>query len=157
MLIALILYRLTMNLLSISLFSIKEDENVFLISIILALLFLAILFLQSGIDKIIDKKGNLDWLTSHFSKSPFKSIVPLLLFVITIVEVLSGVCNLIGITLIIINDDSAFAILGTLLAAISLVMLFLGQRLAKDYAGAQSLVSYFILTILTLVFLAYYF
>ena len=36
----------------------------------LALVFLAILFLQSGIDKIIDFKGNLGWLQGHFAKSP---------------------------------------------------------------------------------------
>ncbi|MEY4511892.1 MAG: hypothetical protein RLZZ450_4014 [Pseudomonadota bacterium] len=28
---------------------------------------LAILFLQSGIDKVVDRKGNVEWLTGHFS------------------------------------------------------------------------------------------
>lgn len=144
---------LPMHVLSISLFSF-EDMNLFGVAILFSLLFLAILFLQSGLDKIIDKKGNLDWLTSHFSNSPFKNIVPLLLFIVTLVEVLSGLCNLLGMAFIITNNDPYFAILGTLLAALSLTMLFLGQRIAKDYAGAQSLVSYFILTILTLVFLS---
>ena len=32
--------------------------------------FLAILFLQSGIDKVVDRRGNLEWLTGHFAKSP---------------------------------------------------------------------------------------
>ena len=139
-----------MNILGINF----ENINIFDIAILFSLLFIAILFLQSGIDKILDKKGNLDWLTSHFSNSPFKNIVPLLLFVITIVEVLAGVCSLLGIVLLTFKNDPSFAILGTLLAALSLTMLFLGQRIAKDYAGAQSLVSYFILTILTLVFLS---
>lgn len=139
-----------MNILGINF----ENINIFDIAILFSLLFIAILFLQSGIDKILDKKGNLDWLTSHFSNSPFKNVVPLLLFVITIVEVLAGVCSLLGIVLLTFKNDPSFAILGTLLAALSLTMLFLGQRIAKDYAGAQSLVSYFILTILTLVFLS---
>ena len=30
----------------------------------------AILFLQSGLDKALDWKGNLAWLTGHFAKSP---------------------------------------------------------------------------------------
>jgi len=30
-------------------------------------LFLSIALLQSGSDKIIDRKGNLEWLSSHFS------------------------------------------------------------------------------------------
>ena len=38
--------------------------------------FLAILFLQSGIDKIIDHRGNLDWLTGHFAKSALGGVVP---------------------------------------------------------------------------------
>jgi hypothetical protein len=46
--------------------------------------FLAILFLQSGIDKIIDHRGNLDWLKGHFSKSPLGGVVPILLTAITI-------------------------------------------------------------------------
>jgi hypothetical protein len=32
--------------------------------------FLAILFLQSGIDKIVDRRGNFEWLKGHFAKSP---------------------------------------------------------------------------------------
>src|SRR5204863_5122573 len=39
-------------------------------------LFLAILFLQSGIDKIVDRQGNLDWLKGHFAKSPLAGMVP---------------------------------------------------------------------------------
>ena len=46
---------------------------------ILASAFLAILFLQSGIDKVIYRRGNLEWLTGHFAKSPLAGIVPALL------------------------------------------------------------------------------
>jgi hypothetical protein len=58
---------------------------------------------------------------------------------------------LIGVIFLIKDGSSTFALLGTMLASIALIMLFLGQRIAKDYAGAQSLVSYFILTVLTLI------
>jgi hypothetical protein len=37
--------------------------------------FLAILFLQSGIDKVIDHRSNLEWLKGHFAKSPLAAIV----------------------------------------------------------------------------------
>ena len=40
--------------------------------------FLAILFLQSGIDKVVDRRGNLEWLKGHFAKSPLAGMVPLL-------------------------------------------------------------------------------
>ncbi|MAD50667.1 MAG: DoxX family protein [Flavobacteriales bacterium] len=132
-------------------FIINSSESVFLIVQILSVLFLTILFLQSGIDKVVDKKGNLEWLSSHFSNSPFKNSVPVLLFTVTVVELLSGVLNLIGVIFLIKDGSSTFALLGTMLASIALIMLFLGQRIAKDYAGAQSLVSYFILTVLTLI------
>ena len=32
-------------------------------------LLVAILFIQSGLDKVFDWKGNLEWLTGHFSKT----------------------------------------------------------------------------------------
>jgi hypothetical protein len=58
--------------------------------------FLAILFLQSGIDKIADRQGNLEWLKGHFAKSLLAGMVPLLLGIITILEVLAGVLSGIG-------------------------------------------------------------
>ena len=136
-------------------FIIGSTESVFLIVQILSVSFLTILFLQSGIDKVVDKKGNLEWLSSHFSNSPFKNSVPLLLFTVTVVELLSGILNLIGIVYLIKDGSSTIAVFGTLLASLALIMLFLGQRIAKDYAGAQSLVSYFILTIVTLIFFGF--
>ena len=48
--------------------------------------FLAILFLQSGIDKIVDRRGNLEWLKGHFAKSPLAGFVPLMVTMITIME-----------------------------------------------------------------------
>jgi hypothetical protein len=51
---------------------------------IFASAFLAILFLQSGIDKIVHRGGNLEWVKGHFAKSPLAGIVPALLICITI-------------------------------------------------------------------------
>ena len=129
---------------------INSTETVFLIVQVLAVSFLAILFLQSGLDKVMDKKGNLDWLISHFANSPFKNFVPVLFFTLTVVELLSGILNLLGVLFLLLDGSLMLALYGTILASVALIMLFLGQRIAKDYIGAQSLVSYFILTILTL-------
>lgn len=134
---------------------INSTETVFLIVQVLAVSFLAILFLQSGLDKVVDKKGNLDWLSSHFANSPFKNFVPVLFFTITVVELLSGILNLLGVVFLLLEGSLMLALYGTILASVALIMLFLGQRIAKDYAGAQSLVSYFILTILTLLVIGY--
>ena len=134
---------------------INSTETVFLIVQILAVSFLAILFLQSGLDKVVNKKGNLDWLSSHFANSPFKNFVPVLFITITVVELLSGILNLLGVVFLLFEGSLILALYGTILASVALIMLFLGQRIAKDYVGAQSLVSYFILTILTLLIFGY--
>ncbi len=114
---------------------------------ILSAAFLAVLFLQSGIDKVIDWKGNLSWLTGHFASSPLKGLVPLMLGVITVFELASGIFSGIGMVTLLLNNDFTFALLGAQLSALSILMLFFGQRIAKDYAGAATLVGYFLLTL----------
>src|SRR5256886_3493257 len=57
---------------------------------ILASTFLAILFLQSGIDKVVDRRGNLEWLKGHFAKSPLAGFVPALVTIITLLELVAG-------------------------------------------------------------------
>jgi uncharacterized membrane protein YphA (DoxX/SURF4 family) len=105
---------------------------------------LAILFLQSGIDKIVDRKGNVEWLTGHFAKSPLASQVVPMLGVITLVEVAAGVLSAVGVPVLIFTGNRTVAALGVLLSVASLVMLFFGQRMAKDYGGAAALVPYFV-------------
>ena len=116
--------------------------------------FLAILFLQSGIDKIVDRRGNLEWLTGHFAKSPLAGMVPVMVTVITILEMLAGVLSAIGCALILFRRDSTLAFFGALVAAGSILALFFGQRMAKDYAGAATLVPYFLLSLAAIYLLA---
>ncbi len=114
---------------------------------LLTALFLAILFLQSGLDKVFNFGDNLGWLTGHFSKTPFRGQVKLMLITITITEVAAGVLALLGTGQIVLNGEKIFAMYGAQLAALNIAMLFFGQRIAKDYAGAAALVPYFILCI----------
>jgi hypothetical protein len=116
--------------------------------------FLAILFLQSGIDKVVDRRGNLDWLKGHFSKSPLARFVPLLVTVITILELAAGAFSAVGCVLILARHDPRLASHGAVIAALSIVALFFGQRMAKDYAGAATLVPYFILSLAAIYLLA---
>src|SRR6266567_4091441 len=102
---------------------------------ILVSAFLAILFLQSGIDKIVDRRGNLEWLKGHFAKSPLAGIVPAMVTAITILEIAAGALNAVG-------------------CIVTIVALFFGQRMAKDYAGAAVLVPYFLLTLAAIYLLA---
>ena len=112
--------------------------------------FLAILFLQSGIDKVVDRRGNFEWLKGHFAKSPLAGIVPALLICITILEVAAGVLSAMGCILLLLMRDSIVAFCGALVSAVAVVALFLGQRMAKDYAGAAVLVPYFLLTLVAI-------
>lgn len=117
--------------------------------------FLAILFLQSGIDKIVDRQGNLQWLSGHFSKSPLAGMVPLLLGVLTIIELSAGLLSAIGCVALLFTRNPMIAFYGAVVSAIAILCLFLGQRMAKEYAGAAVLVPYFLLTLLAIFLLAH--
>jgi diacylglycerol kinase len=121
---------------------------------IFASAFLAILFLQSGIDKVVDRRGNLEWLKGHFAKSPLAGIVPALLVCITTLEVAAGALSAVGCVLVILLKDSTIAFYGAILSAAAITALFFGQRMAKDYAGAAVLVPYFLLTLIAIYLLA---
>jgi diacylglycerol kinase len=129
------------------------DNAVSLLQVLISAL-LAILFLQSGIDKVVDRRGNLDWLGGHFARSPLARFVPVLVTVITIIEVAAGVLSGIGCVMIIFSRDSTIAFYGAVLSAIAIVALFFGQRIAKDYAGAAVLIPYFLLTLVAIYLLA---
>jgi len=121
---------------------------------ILVSAFLAILFLQSGIDKVVDRRGNLDFLKGHFAKSPLAGMVPLMVATITIVEIAAGGLSGVGCALIVLTRNSTLAFYGAVVAAVGIVALFFGQRMAKDYAGAGVLVPYFLLTLSAIYLLA---
>jgi hypothetical protein len=121
---------------------------------ILASAFLAILFLQSGIDKILDRRGNFEWLKGHFAKSPLAGIVPALLICVTILEVAAGALSGVGCVFVILSRDSTVAFYGAAISAVAVLALFFGQRMAKEYAGAAVLVPYFLLTLVAMYLLA---
>ena len=117
--------------------------------------FLSIALLQSGLDKIIDRKGNLEWLSGHFSNSPLQGLVSLLLNVVTVLEIFAGSCTLIGSFVNLVNGNNMLLTAGLLVAAFNFLALFFGQRIAKDYEGAAVLVNYFISNVLGLLSLAH--
>ena len=106
-------------------------------------IFWAILFLQSGLDKVFDWSGNLNWLKGHFEKTPLGGIVPAMLGSVTLVELAAGVLSAFGAVMLFLEKDTQMAQYGVQLSLLALLMLFFGQRLAKDYEGAASLAMYF--------------
>jgi len=111
-------------------------------------LFVAILFLQSGLDKVFNFKGNLDWLNGHFSKTFLASTVPMMLVTITIMEIATGVLAVAGLIYFIATGTTFVIFYAAILGAASLTALFFGQRIAQDYPGAAVLVPYFILLVI---------
>lgn len=114
---------------------------------VLAAAFLAVLFLQSGLDKVLDWQGNKSYIASVFEKTPLKALSTLLLLAITLLEVSTGVVSAAGCLTVLFTRESAIAFGGAALAGVSLLSLFFGQRLAKDYAGAAGLVPYMLFAI----------
>jgi uncharacterized membrane protein YphA (DoxX/SURF4 family) len=112
--------------------------------------FLAILFLQSGIDKIVDRLGNLQWLSGHFAKSPLAGFVPVMFAILTIIEVSAGLLSAIGFFVLLFARNPTIAFYGAAVSAIAILCLFFGQRMAKEYAGAAILVPYFLLTLVAI-------
>ncbi len=111
----------------------------------------AVLFIQSGLDKAFDWKGNLDFLTRHFSKSPLKGTVAPMMATITLLELATGILSVAGILYFLIAGSTNLIFWAAALGSATIIALFFGQRVAKDYAGAAILIPYFIL----LLFLTY--
>jgi len=132
-----------------------NDSTIIMFLRIAIPIFLMIVFIQSGLDKIINKKENLDWLREHFGKTFLKNVTPHLLILLTILEIISGLLFFVGIILYMIYDQSHFIISGLMISNITFLCLFFGQRIAKDYVGAADLVNYFILSVIGLVVFLY--
>ena len=113
---------------------------------LLVLAFLAITFLQSGYDKMKDWKGNVEWLNGHFSNTVLAKQVPFALGTVLLLEIVSGVLCVSGIIQNIMQDVviKGLGFYGAILSCVTLLFLLFGQRLAKDYDGARTIVIYFI-------------
>src|ERR1700758_1005555 len=103
-------------------------NTTFLLQLLVSV-FLAILFLQSGIDKIVDRPGNLEWLKGHFAKSPLARMVPLLFSILTLLEVSAGILSGIGFVALIFSHNSTIAFYGAVISAVAVTALFFGQRM----------------------------
>jgi len=134
--------------------NVHSPESAFYIMQILVSAFLAILFLQSGLDKIIDRRGNRAYLEQHFAKSPLAGTVGPMFVIVTILEVSAGALSGIGCAVLLLTHDSTVAFLGAVVGGVNLTALFFGQRVSKDYAGAAALVPYFLLALTAIYLLA---
>jgi uncharacterized membrane protein YphA (DoxX/SURF4 family) len=110
----------------------------------LVLAFFAVLFLQSGLDKVFDWKGNIEYHREHFAACPLAPLVPILFPLLTLLEVGTGALSAVAAVQFLLGDTREVATLALAAAGVTLLSLFFGQRVAKDYAGAAALVPYFL-------------
>jgi hypothetical protein len=115
-----------------------------------AALFVAILFIQSSLDKVFDWKGNREFLTEHFSKTFLAGMVTMMLATITVMELATGLLGVVGIIHFLAAGSTTLIFYAAIIGAASITALFFGQRVAKDYPGAAVLVPYFILLLITM-------
>jgi hypothetical protein len=113
-----------------------------------AALLVAILFIQSGVDKVVDWKGNFEFLKGHFAKSVLAPMVLPMLATITVLELATGFLSAAGIIYFLTGGSLTLIFYAAVIGAASITALFFGQRVAKDYPGAAVLIPYFILLLL---------
>ena len=118
----------------------------------LATAFFAVVFLQSGLDKIVDRPGNLAYFQGVFKQSPIRpAAVQLLFWALTVLELTAGLLCLLGILSGgFAREGMNVAAAGLIAAGVVLLCLAAGQRIAKDYAGAAVIAAYFAVALIGL-------
>jgi hypothetical protein len=111
---------------------------------ILILVFFGITYLQSSYEKLFYWEDNVNWLKEHFAKTRLKNHVKLALANLVVMELISTVLCFVGCIELMVSNGRLFGFYGAVFSAITLLMMLFGQRLAKDYDGARTIVIYFI-------------
>ena len=109
-----------------------------------------IVFFQSSIDKVIDRGGNLNFFKVQFKNTIFQNHLVFSLTLLTLFEFLAASLCFFGIIYRVFYVESIYIFYGLLICAIVLLILLVGQRIAKDYVGAADITIYFILCIITI-------
>ena len=121
------------------------------IAFIFVLAFFLVVFIQSGLDKVFDYKGNLSFLNDSLGSFFSKPLITLALISVTILELTSGLLCLLGIVDVIFNDSNFIGLIGMIIGSVALLILLFGQRVSKNYDGAKTIAIYFILAMIGIV------
>jgi putative oxidoreductase len=126
-------------------------QDIFFIRVCLSFLmvYLAVLFLQSGLDKATNFQSNLAWFNDYFKNSILSGNEKWMLLMLTFTEVLTGLVSVVGLFDLWFQYTNAYR-LSILMALFNFTLLFSGMRIAKDYQGAASISTYMAVTLLGL-------
>tara|TARA_B100000768_G_scaffold33813_1_gene32341 strand:- start:2059 stop:2445 length:387 start_codon:yes stop_codon:yes gene_type:complete len=120
------------------------------IAFLFVLTFFLIVFIQSGLDKVYDYKGNLSFLNTLLGGFFSSGLITLALVSVTILELTSGLLCLLGILDVVFNNSNFTGLIGLIVGSLALLLLLFGQRVSKNYDGAKTIAVYFILAIIGL-------
>jgi len=119
--------------------------------LLLVSLFLFITFVFSIGEKLWDWKGSVTFYSQHFKGTFIAKIIPASLVMVIMLEVITVVLFVVGLYDLFAITNYTFLFLSLLSCAVTLFVLLIGQRFAKDYPGAMSLGVYFVITVLGLI------
>jgi hypothetical protein len=115
---------------------------------LLVLLFLAVTYVQSAHDKLFGWNENVSWLQSHFAKTILKDYVPISLIILVSLELITSVLTLVGCVELLVTGGKTYGLYGSVFSCICLLLMLVGQRLAKDYEGAKTIAIYYVPSVL---------
>ena len=106
---------------------------------ILIALFLSSCMIQSGLDKVFDWKGNNDFLKSHFSKTFLSGMVPMMLFIVALLELIGGFLCLGGAVMGIITFDTSLIGIGLFCNCCRFNCTFFWPKNCKGLPGSSNI------------------
>jgi uncharacterized membrane protein YphA (DoxX/SURF4 family) len=118
------------------------------IAFLLVLTFFLIVFIQSGLDKVLDYNGNLSFLNGLLGGFFSSSLIAVSLVSVTILELTSGILCLLGIISFFIEGSTFIGLIGLIVGSLALLVLLFGQRVSKNYEGAKTITIYFTLSVI---------
>jgi hypothetical protein len=109
--------------------------------------FLAVLFLQSGLDKVLDRRGYVSAFVESTSRGPLRRWAKAWLNLITLLEVLAGSVSAAGVVLYVLDGRNPMLAGGAVASAVALLVSFAMQRLNRDETASARLVPYFLVAL----------
>jgi putative oxidoreductase len=127
----------------------KMDAHIIFQALVL-LFFIAVLG-ESGINKLLDYKGNKAYFEEQFKNSSIASSIDLLFPLETAMEIGTTVLSVVGLFQILFsNNGEQWGLWAVSLACLTFISLIFGQRMAKDYVGAAGVVPYMAVSLIGL-------
>jgi hypothetical protein len=114
---------------------------------LLILLFILLTFAFSAVEKMLDVKGQVVWLKEHMKGTYLVPIIPLLLGVLIVLDIVVSILSILAVYYLLQFQEKTMGLYSCILAAMILLLLLFGQRMAKDFQGAFTIVGYFMVVL----------